>query len=139
MTVINGINTVLSSISGFLDSLPGKVVAFALSLIGIDLPWWLIRRSPSPIELALVNMRDYMDEISKFSIPKFSSGLGKLDSQSLTSYQPTPTSSYMPSSIRNTAINNTFNMGGNTVRSNTDLALMESMMRRNLRSASFGV
>ena len=131
-----------SSFDGLKDKINGviKTVSdLATDLLNLVLPDWLKRHSPSPIEQSLMGMREYMNALSGTSIPRLATQLRGLKAVDLTNHQPSPTSSYIPSSIRNTAITNTYNMGGNVVRSDTDLAAIDTMIKKNLRIATFGV
>jgi len=57
----------------------------------------------------------------------------------LVNYQPTPTSSYTPSAINHNNVTYNMNMGGNVVRSDTDIALIVAANQRAIRNATYGV
>lgn len=136
---ISGISSSFGGVKDKIGEVIEKIADFSAALLNLVLPAWLQRDSPSPIEQALMGMREYINDISNTSIPRLATQLRGLKSVDLTNHQPSPTSSYIPSSIRNTAVTNTYNMGGNVVRSDTDLAAIDTMIKKNLRIATFGV
>lgn len=136
---ISGISSSFGGVKDKIGEVIEKIADFSAALLNLVLPAWLQRDSPSPIEQALMGMREYINALSNTSIPRLATQLRGLKSVDLTNHQPSPTSSYIPSSIRNTAVTNTYNMGGNVVRSDTDLAAIDTMIKKNLRIATFGV
>ena len=125
----------LSLIKDIILEIPKLILAF----LGIEIPWWLQQNSPSPIEKALMGMKEHMKSLSSFEIPRFKTSLGFGNANSIMNFQPTPTSSYTPSAINNRNVSNTINMGGNVVRDDMDLALLRSDVQRTLRNATYGV
>jgi hypothetical protein len=57
----------------------------------------------------------------------------------LMNFSPSPTSIYTPSAINNSSVTYNMNMGGNYVRSDTDIALIVAANQRAIRNATYGV
>lgn len=78
----------------------------------------------------LVGMTDEMKNIKKDMFTAVND---------LVNYQPTPTSSYTPSTINTNNVTYNMNMGGNVVRDDMDIALIIAANKQAIRQASYGV
>lgn len=139
-SVINGIagaiNNVISAMAAFLRKLP----KFLAGLLKIKTPSALRQDSPSPFEQSLIDLRGEMEKLSKMAIPDFTAKLNLIgNANDIMNFQPTPTSAYVPSAISSTVQNNTFNMGGNVVRDDMDLAIINNNVVRTMKQATYGV
>ena len=76
--VLDGLHETFLGIRNAIGWVVDKLKAFADWLSKIDIPDWLKRHSPAPIELALMGMREHLQGLASAELPAFSRGLDAL-------------------------------------------------------------
>jgi hypothetical protein len=131
-SVFNNIDTALSNI---ITSIGNMITEFAK----VTIPWWFQEKSPSPFEKALIHVGERMDWLSNKKLRGLQNEMNSFSGiDSIINFRPTPTSVVSPSAISNHSVTNNINMGGNVVRDDMDLALIQNNLTRQLRQASYG-
>ena len=138
--VLDGIGSATGNILTRMLEIVAYIPTFITNLRKIKTPDDLREESPSPFEQSLINLGDRMKHLSKMEIPEFTTKLNLVGSANdLVNFRPTPTSALSPSAVNNSTVNNTFNMGGNTVRDDMDLAIINNNIIRTMKQATYGV
>jgi hypothetical protein len=136
---LGNIEGAFGGIAGFISGMLSDLRTFLTMIKNAVIPDWMMRESPSPIEMTLMGMREHLKSLAHTELPAFTTRLNLMsNANDLVNFQPTPTGSISPSAASATNVTNNNYFGGNTVRDDTDLALMENAMIRNLRQASYG-
>jgi len=139
LNVLNPIESAFNNIKNAISGVITKIGEMITKFAKVVIPWWFREHSPSPFEKALIHIGERMDWLSN---GKLNNLQGEFDSfngiDSIINFRPTPTSVITPNAIASGSVTNNYNMGGNIVRDDMDLALMQNNMTRQLRQASYG-